>query len=125
MCFFTLVSPRVTPSIHSLGLNVGDHVGVLVKLQTVTPFLSVKFFVNGRLFGPGFNDSFVSDTRPLVLAVQTSFVGQTVTLVPDAVEPELSPPDDDDDAAAGNGFGNSYGNDNDGGDDDDDDADEA
>lgn len=84
----------------------------------------MKFFVNGRLFGPGFIDSFVSDTRPLVLAVQTSFVGQTVTLVPDAVEPELSPTDGDD-AAAGISIGNSYGNGNDGGDDDDDDADEA
>jgi hypothetical protein len=62
----------------------------------------------------------------LVLAVQTGFVGQTVTLVPNAeVEPELSPPDDDDDAA-GMSIVNSYGNNgNDSSDDDDGDADEA
>ena len=45
---------------------------------------SVRFFVNGSEYGPGFKSGVKG---PVMLGVQLSGIGQVVTLLPDAQEP--------------------------------------
>jgi hypothetical protein len=67
-------------------LKVGDKVGVLVDLEEKEGRQggSIQFFVNGANFGAGFESGV---TGPLVLGVEMEFIGQTVTLLPDAQSP--------------------------------------
>jgi hypothetical protein len=68
------------------GLKVGDRVGVLVDLEEKGGRQggSIRFFVNGVQFGPGFEKGV---TGPLVPGVRMYFAGQKVTLLPDAQRP--------------------------------------
>jgi len=45
---------------------------------------SVRFFVNGSEYGPGFKSGVVG---PVVLGVELGWAGQVVTLLPDAQKP--------------------------------------
>ena len=64
-------------------LNVGDRVGVLVDLDGGEggDGGSVRFFVNGSEYGPGFKSGVKG---PVVLGVEICGNGQVVTLLPDA-----------------------------------------
>ena len=64
-------------------LAVGDRVGVLLNLDEGW----LRFYVNGKVFGPGFPSGV---TGPVVIAVELHYVGQQVLLLPDAPKP--SPP---------------------------------
>jgi hypothetical protein len=67
-------------------LKVGDRVGVLVELgkDQRSNDGSVRFFVNGKQCGPGFQGDI---TGPLVLCVEMAWKGQAVTLLQDAEPP--------------------------------------
>ena len=67
-------------------LKVGDRVGVLVDLEEKEGRQggSIRFFVNGEQFGPGFESGV---TGPLVPGVRMWTAGQKVTLLPDAQRP--------------------------------------
>jgi hypothetical protein len=71
---------------HQGKLKVGDRVGVLVDLEEKEGRQggSIQFFVNGAKFGSGFESGV---TGPLVLGVEMEFIGQKVTLLPDAQRP--------------------------------------
>ena len=61
-------------------LAVGDRVGVLLNLDEGW----LRFYVNGKVFGPGFPSGV---TGPVVIAVELRDVGQQVLLLPDAPKP--------------------------------------
>jgi len=61
-------------------LAVGDRVGVLLNLDEGW----LRFYVNGKVFGPGFPSGV---TGPVVIAVQLRDVGHQVLLLPDAPRP--------------------------------------
>ena len=66
-------------------LKVGDRVGVLVDLDGEGgDGGSVRFFVNGSEYGPGFKSGVVG---PVVLGVEFCNKSQKVTLLPDAEKP--------------------------------------
>ena len=67
-------------------LKVGDRVGVLVDLDGGEggDGGSVRFFVNGSEYGPGFKSGVVG---PVVLGVELFFINQKVTLLPEAEKP--------------------------------------
>ena len=67
-------------------LKLGDRVGVLVDLDGGEggDGGSVRFFVNGSEYGPGFKSGV---TGPVVLGVELAAEGQVVTLLPDAQKP--------------------------------------
>ena len=67
-------------------LKVGDRVGVLVDLDGGEggDGGSVRFFVNGSEYGPGFKSGVVG---PVVLGVELYDKYQKVTLLPDAEKP--------------------------------------
>ena len=67
-------------------LKVGDRVGVLVDLDGGEggDGGSVRFFVNGSEYGPGFKSGVVG---PVVLGVELFFINQKLTLLPDAERP--------------------------------------
>merc|ERR1711865_217320 len=67
-------------------LKVGDRVGVFVDLDGGEggDGGSVRFFVNGSEYGPGFKSGVKG---PVVLGVQLYGIGQVVTLLPDAQKP--------------------------------------
>ena len=68
-------------------LKVGDRVGVLVDLDGGEggDGGSVRFFVNGSEYGPGFK----SGVRgPVVLGIELLLAGQVVTVLPDAQKPD-------------------------------------
>ena len=66
--------------------KVGDRVGVFVDLDGGEggDGGSVRFFVNGSEYGPGFKSGVVG---PVVLGVELFFKNQKVTLLPDAERP--------------------------------------
>ena len=61
-------------------LAVGDRVGVLLNLDEGW----LRFYVNGKVFGPGFPSGV---TGPVVIAVELIHVGEQVLLLPDAPKP--------------------------------------
>ena len=67
-------------------IKIGDRVGVLVDLDGGEggDGGSVRFFVNGSEYGPGFKSGV---TGPVVLGVEIFAQGQVVTLLPDAQKP--------------------------------------
>ena len=67
-------------------LNVGDRVGVLVDLDGGEggDGGSVRFFVNGSEYGPGYKSGVKG---PVVLAVEIYDKGPVVTLLHDALKP--------------------------------------
>ena len=67
-------------------LKVGDRVGVLVDLDGGEGGEggSVRFFVNGSEYGPGFKSGVLG---PVVLGVEMWQKGASVTLLPDAQPP--------------------------------------
>ena len=67
-------------------LKVGDRVGVLVDLDGGEggDGGSVRFFVNGSEYGPGFKSGVVG---PVVLGVELHFINQKLTILPDAEKP--------------------------------------
>ena len=67
-------------------LKVGGRVGVLVDLDGGEggDGGSVRFFVNGSEYGPGFKSGV---TGPVVLVVELAYTSQKVTLLPDAERP--------------------------------------
>ena len=67
-------------------LKVGGRVGVLVDLDGGEggDGGSVRFFVNGSEYGPGFKSGVKG---PVVLGVELYYAGQIVTLLPDAQKP--------------------------------------
>ena len=67
-------------------LKVGDRVGVLVDLDGGEggDGGSVRFFVNGSEYGPGFKSGVVG---PVVLGVELYSINQKLTLLPDAEKP--------------------------------------
>ena len=67
-------------------LNVGDRVGVLVDLDGGEGGYggSVRFFVNGSEYGPGYKSGVKG---PVVLAVEIYDKGPVVTLLHDALKP--------------------------------------
>ena len=67
-------------------LKVGDRVGVLVDLDGGEggDGGSVRFFVNGSEYGPGFKSGV---TGPVVLGVELTRKDQVVTLLADAQKP--------------------------------------
>ena len=67
-------------------LKVGDRVGVLVDLDGGEggDGGSVRFFVNGSEYGPGFKSGVVG---PVVLGVELGYESQKLTLLPDAERP--------------------------------------
>ena len=67
-------------------LNVGDRVGMLVDLDGGEGGEggSVRFFVNGSEYGPGFKRGV---TGPVVLGVELYAQGLVATLLPDSQKP--------------------------------------
>ena len=68
-------------------LKVDDRVGVLVDLDGGEggDGGSVRFFVNGSEYGPGFKSGVKG---PVVLGVELVYAPQVVTLLPDAQKPD-------------------------------------
>ena len=67
-------------------LKIGDRVGVLVDLDGGEggDGGSVRFFVNGSEYGPGFKSGVVG---PVVLGVEICSQNQKLTLLPEAERP--------------------------------------
>jgi len=67
-------------------LDVGDRVGVLVNLDNGAggDGGSVRFFVNGAEYGPGFKSGVIG---PVVLGAELTVENQVLTLLPDAQKP--------------------------------------
>ena len=67
-------------------LDVGDRVGVLVNLDNGAggDGGSVRFFVNGAEYGPGFKSGVIG---PVVLGAELTVQNQVLTLLPDAQKP--------------------------------------